>query len=280
MFRWLSSLSAPPKLLQDPETKYEVPLIEREEISHDTRRFRFGLPSDKHVLGLPIGQHIHLTIRLDDSPVIRPYTPVTSDDDKGYFDLVIKVYFKGVHPRFPDGGKMSQYLNDMKIGDKIQVRGPSGLLEYHGKGTFAIKPDKKLPPKKRTVKRVSMVAGGTGIAPMLQVIRDVLKKSDVDKTQVALLFANQTEEDILLRNELEELAKKHPDQFKVWYTLDRPADGWKYSSGFVNKDMIKEHLHEPSDDTLILLCGPPPMIKFVNTQLDELNYPVENRFKY
>lgn len=37
--------------LVDPNTKYALPLIEREEISHDTRRFRFGLPSEKHVLG-------------------------------------------------------------------------------------------------------------------------------------------------------------------------------------------------------------------------------------
>ena len=40
----------------------------------------------------------------------------------GFVDLVVKVYFKDVHPKFPDGGKMSQYLNDMKIGDSIDVR--------------------------------------------------------------------------------------------------------------------------------------------------------------
>ena len=38
--------------------------------------------------------------------------------------------------------------------------------------------------------------------------------------------------------------------------------GWTYSSGFVNDVMIKEHLFEPSDDNLILMCGPPPMINF------------------
>jgi len=278
MFRWFQS--SPPKLLQDPEEKYEVRLIEREEISHDTRRFRFELPSKDHVLGLPIGQHVYLSATINDQLVIRPYTPVSSDDDKGYFELVIKVYFKNTHPRFPDGGKMTQHLEALKVGDTIKVRGPSGLLEYHGKGIFAIKPDKKSAAKKRQVKRVSMIAGGTGIAPMLQVIRDILKKSKVDKTKIALLFANQTEKDILLRQELESLAAEHPDQLKIWYTLDRPEEGWKYGSGFVNKDMIKEHLYKPDEETLILLCGPPPMIAFVNTQLDELGYSKESRFKY
>lgn len=45
------------------------------------------------------------------------------------------MYFKNVHPKFPEGGKMSQYLENMSIGDFIDVRGPNGLLVYEGKGT-------------------------------------------------------------------------------------------------------------------------------------------------
>lgn len=41
--------------------------------------------------GLPVGQHVYLSARVNDQLVIRPYTPVTSDEDKGYFDLVVKV---------------------------------------------------------------------------------------------------------------------------------------------------------------------------------------------
>lgn len=58
---------------------------------------------------------------------------------------------------------MSQYLNDMSIGDSIDMRGPSGLCIYQGHGTFAIKPDKKSPPAIRRVKKVGMIAGGTGL---------------------------------------------------------------------------------------------------------------------
>jgi Oxidoreductase FAD-binding domain len=46
--------------------------------------------------------------RVNGDLVIRAYTPTSSDDDLGYFDLVIKVYFANEHPRFPEGGKMSQ----------------------------------------------------------------------------------------------------------------------------------------------------------------------------
>ena len=47
---------------------------------------------------------------------------------------VLQVYFKNVHPKYPEGGKMSQYLESLKIGDTIDVRGPSGKLHYLGRG--------------------------------------------------------------------------------------------------------------------------------------------------
>lgn len=86
------------------------------------------------------GKHVYLSARIDGSLVIRPYTPVTSDEDQGYVDLVIKVYLKGVHPKFPEGGRMSQYLNSLKIGDVVEFRGPSGLLTYTGKGNSLSSP--------------------------------------------------------------------------------------------------------------------------------------------
>lgn len=67
-------------------------------------------------------------------------------------------------------------------------------------------------------------SGGTGITPMLQIIRQVTRDPK-DETHLSLLFANQTEEDILLRDELEDAAKNHPDQVKIWYTVDRPSEG-------------------------------------------------------
>ena len=62
----------------------------------------------------------------------------------------------------------------------------------------------------------------TGITPMLQIVKAILKDPS-DTTRVSLLFANQTEDDILVREELEEMAEKH-DQFSLWYTLDRPPE--------------------------------------------------------
>ena len=79
------------------------------------------------------------------------------------------------------------------------------------------------PDQTRKVKHLGMIAGGTGITPMLQVITAIIRDEYDTTTTMALLFANQTEEDILLREELDGLARKHPHRFRVAYTLDRPV---------------------------------------------------------
>ncbi len=88
----------------DSEVWHSFKIIEIEGISHDVRRFRFALHSKDHVLGLPIGQHISMKyVDVDGREVQRSYTPTTSDEHIGYVDFVIKIYYKNIHPKFPEG---------------------------------------------------------------------------------------------------------------------------------------------------------------------------------
>ncbi len=169
----------------------------------------------------------------------------------------------------------------MKPGDKIDVRGPSGRLTYKGCGHFEIKNDKKSPPIVKKVKNLGMICGGTGVTPMYQLIKNICTHPE-DSTKMWLIFANQTEDDILLRDELEEFEKNNPDRLKVWFTIDKSVkEGWKFDTGFVSEDMIREHMPLPDNDTLILMCGPPPMVKFACTpNLDKVGYTNEMRFVY
>jgi len=115
---------------------------------------------------------------------------------------------------------------------------------------------------------------------MLQLIRQVFKDKN-DSTLLWLLYANQTENDILLRKELEEVQQQQPERFQLWFTIDRSTDDWKYSTGFINADMIEQYLPPPSEDTAILMCGPPPMINFAcNPNLDKVGHTPNNRFAY
>ena len=65
------------------------------------------------------------------------------------------------------------------------------------------------------------------------------------------------------------------------YSKRYKFSGWAYSSGFISADMIKDHLFPPSDDDLVVMCGPPPMINFACIpNLDKLDYNPEMRFSY
>jgi len=138
-------------------------------------------------------------------------------------------------------------------------------MTYHKNGSFTVHPIlKKNPPQQRTAKHFGMIAGGTGITPMLQIMHAVLRDEPNSDVTVSLIYANQSEDDILVRQELEGAVEKYAGRFKLHYTVDNPPEGWKYSKGFITKEMIQTHLPAVASDgsTQILMCGPPPMTKF------------------
>lgn len=231
------------------------PLVEKTFISHNTRAFKFGLPSESDTLGLPLGRHISLCAIIDGSMVRRPYTPVSSDSDTGYFDLMIKVYPEPY-------GTMSRYLDRMLVGDTIDVRGPLGKFTY----------------TRNSYRRLNMVCGGTGITPMWQVFRAIMDDPH-DRTQVVLVFANVTVDDILLKEQLDEMANSE-ENFSVYYVLNDPPEGWTGGVGFVTQDILEKQFGKAEGDTFALMCGPPPMNKAMKTILANLGYTDSQVFKF
>lgn len=221
----------------DPVKFKNFPLIEKTRVSHNSCIYRFGLPKTTDRLGLPIGQHISIGAIINGKEVVRLYTPISTDDDLGYFDLLIKTY---------EAGNISKHVESKNIGDTIEVRGPKGFFTY----------------TPNMAKSFGMVAGGTGIAPMFQIITAILK-DPTDKTKLSLVYANVNEEDILLKKELDEFAAKNPDQFSIHYVLNNPPEGWTGSVGFVTPEIIDTHLPKPSSDSNLLICGPPPMVSAI-----------------
>ena len=210
--------------------------------------YRFGLPSESSILGLPIGQHISLaaTPKGAEKEVVRSYTPISSDEDKGYVDFMIKSYPQG---------NISAHMTTLKLGDTMKMRGPKGAMVY----------------TPNMVKRIGMIAGGTGITPMLQVIRAINRGRPLDTTKVDLIFANVNPDDILLKDEIDEVAAKDPN-FNVYYVLNNPPPKWDGGQGFVTADMIKQKLPAPGPDVKIFICGPPPMVSALKKATESLGY--------
>ncbi|EFX03109.1 NADH-cytochrome b5 reductase [Grosmannia clavigera kw1407] len=241
-----------PKKVLDPVNFQQFELKEKTIISHNVAIYRFKLPSPTHILGLPIGQHISIGADLADADgnvksVLRSYTPISGDHQPGYFDLLIKSYPQG---------NISKHLATLAVGQTIRVKGP--------KGAFVYTPN--------MVRHFGMVAGGTGITPMLQVIRAIVRgRSAGDKTEVDLIFANVTPQDILLKEDLDALAQEDKG-IRVHYVLDRPPEGWTGGVGYVTADMVKQWLPKAAPDVKILLCGPPPMISGLKKTTESLGF--------
>jgi len=174
----------------------------------------------------------------DGKDVERPYTPIESHT-QGQIDLLIKTY---------PNGPMSSYMDSLKPGAKVTLKGPI----------------QKIPYKANMKKEIGMLAGGTGITPMLQVLRKICDDPS-DKTKVHLVFLNLTEEDILLREELDKLSAKNKN-FTITYGVDNPTPSWKGHKGLITPELIKERMPKPGPDSLVMVCGPPGFMTAVSGQ--------------
>ncbi|KAJ3294255.1 hypothetical protein HK104_003791 [Borealophlyctis nickersoniae] len=255
-------------------------LIAKECLTHDTRKFTFELPGRDQgaKLGLPVGKHIRVGAHFRDKMVVRPYTPTRPvgldiDEDDGTFDLVVKIYFPHTDPYYPPGGLLSNYLDTMDVGDAIDIKGPEGLIEYDGHGKFNIEGEDK------TFDHVSLVAGGTGITPIYQLIHAILR-DESDPTVISLVFANKTMEDVLLKSEFDDFVAKSNGRLRVLYSVDKFEEGKEVPSdvhvGRVDVETLRKGLFESGEKSLALVCGPPAMIeKAVTPGLKEMGYDTD-----
>jgi len=252
------------KLVLQKHRWVPVKLINRKNVSEDTRTYTFGLPDGKPILGLGTCQHVQLGFHLKDQMLIRSYTPTrpvlpptkgTSKDHDadgdGTFDVTVKTYFPN---NDQPGGAMSNILDCMTIGEEIEIRGPTGEIVYHGNGKFNIS------GKEQTFSRVSLVLGGSGFTPGYSLIARILL-SEGDGTEVRVIDANKSEQDILLRDDLDKFVDEGKGQLKVTHVLSHPSKEWKGIKGHVNADIIRENLFEPEEGSAVFLCGPPAMIQ-------------------
>ncbi|KAG0260366.1 NADH-cytochrome b5 reductase [Actinomortierella ambigua] len=256
------------KTALNPKDFVDFKLRKVEKLTHNTSRFIFDLEKDQK-LGLDTASCVVTRFSGPDGKlIIRPYTPTTDADLTGEFDLVVKRY---------EGGPMSSHIHSLKPGDVLSIKGPIS----------------KYPMDRNKHEKIGMIAGGSGITPMFQVIQHLLKDKE-DKTEISLIFANVTPDDIIMKEEIDALAKANPTRFKVTYLVDKAADGWKGPTGFVTKELIKEHMpgHEQGN-TKVMVCGPPGMMKAVcgvkgpnftqgevDGALKELGYDSEHVFKF
>lgn len=258
-----SESSSPTDTFLQPKVWKKAILHGKKIVSWDTRIFTYKLEHEAQSLGLPVGQH--LMVRLRDpatrEAIIRSYTPISEISSKGYMDMLVKVYFANTSGK---GGKMSQAMDALPIGHFIEMKGPIGKFEYVGHGRCLIS------GRERTVKSFVMVCGGSGITPIYQVFRAVLRNPK-DTTHCTIFDGNRLVEDILCKEELDLLERDNGERCKIHHTLTKPEDGWTGLRGRITGELVRDHCTR-DEETMVLMCGPEAMEKSMHKALLDLGW--------
>lgn len=203
------------------------------------------------------GQFLTLIVPINGKEVRRAYSLCSSP----YADDVLAVSIKRV-----EGGLMSNYLPDnMKVGDQVKIMEPMGVFttEYNAENK----------------RHLILFAGGSGITPMLSIIKSTLTQEP--DSIVSLIYANRNIDSIIFKEELTRLETKYEGRLHVIHILDDAPMNWQGYSGLLSHEMLTSLFERiPSwEKSTYLMCGPEGMMNNVETLLAEQNIPNDIIFK-
>jgi ferredoxin-NADP reductase len=173
------------------------------------------------------------------------------------------------HPRLAltverlDDGEVSPYLSDeLRPGDKLELRGPIGGYFVWDVATGG---------------PLLLIAGGSGIVPLMAMVRHrdiALGTADMARHQlpVRLLYSSRRWDDVIYRDELARIRKKDAT-FEVNHTLTREQpDGWTGFKRRIDREMLEAVAWPASEHPRVYVCGPTPLVEAVATSLVGLGH--------
>ncbi|KAH7461349.1 hypothetical protein PRNP1_013276 [Phytophthora ramorum] len=244
----------------------------KQTVGHQTVKFTFELPGNK-LLGLETpGQHLKVRAKINGHMIERAFTPTSKFTQPASFDLIVKVY--------PDG-IMSSYLDGLAVGATVEMLGPQGVLGYPEAAVVTVGGQQKL----TNVRHVVMIAAGTGIAPMLQLVRAVMENSK-DSAKITLVDCNHSLAHIIALTQLEPLANMFIDRVKIHHVLHEASDKDSQELGSfrtgkrLDKAMLAEMLPKASPEVAAFHCGPPAFDEAVGTMLKDIGFKDSQVFMF
>ncbi|KAM5163019.1 cytochrome b5 reductase 4-like isoform 2-T2 [Mantella aurantiaca] len=232
-------------------------LTSKMDISHNTRLFCFDLPQNCH-LEVPVGYHVYLKLIISGVEVVKPYTPVsqflvsdphqTSSNNEKCIYIMIKIY---------PNGSFTPLLDNIEIGDDVLISNPQGCFR-----TSQV--DK--------VEDIFLLVAGTGFTPTVKLLKHILNSPNVLR-KVKLIFFNKTEEDILWKEQLEQVSSTD-SRFETQYVLSEPSDSWNGCKGQISTPLLSEAIQRSKEDSTILICicGPNGFVERAERSLEDLGF--------
>mmetsp|Transcript_8414 Transcript_8414/g.12975 ORF Transcript_8414/g.12975 Transcript_8414/m.12975 type:complete len:347 (+) Transcript_8414:301-1341(+) len=276
----------------------KVPLLNRWSVSPTSRVLRFATPDVSRPLNLSTCACILAMAELPDQngtleEVIRPYTPISTNAQIGYFDLLVKDY--GTE------GRLSTYLcNELVEGSSSSSSSSSVVGFKHIDLNVKIQAPSFLPYQK-----IVMLVGGTGITPMIQAAHAILghnatTTNNNNNSDIVMLYGSKTSDDILGKELLDRWSESHDNLSVIYFLSNEPEEEeesssshyyWDGPRGYIDRAAIEKYVPSPDDkDSIIFLCcGPPPMYnalcgpreeKELSGLLKEMGYSAEQVYKF
>ncbi|OGD45476.1 hypothetical protein A3K69_06365 [Candidatus Bathyarchaeota archaeon RBG_16_57_9] len=220
--------------------RFEATVKETIQRTPDVRSIRFNRP--KGFSYLP-GQYIFIGLRVGGKYREKHFTISSSPTEPDHLEITKRL----------TGHEFADALAALKVGDRVSIDGPEGDF------TFAGEYEKILP-----------LTGGIGITPVRSMLRYCMDMKL--GTDVVLLYSNSSENDIVFKDELEEMRKSNK-KLNVIHTITQPIGGWKGLTGRINGMMIREAVPDFMD-RVSYVCGPPMMVDdMVKVLRKELRMP-------
>jgi len=209
---------------------FEAEVLELSQISINVVKFQLRRTGDDKTVKFESGQYFDLEI--PGTETTRSYSPANISNKQGDLEFLIRIV---------DGGKFSEYLKkEAKVGQRLKVKGPSGI--------FGLKENGFTPRY--------FVAGGTGLAPILSMVRHMKEWGEPQKC--VIYFGVNTEAEIFHLDELDKLAAEMPT-LELRNCVWKCSDDWHCEKGSV-VDILRRDLVETGAKPDLYLCGPPGMV--------------------
>ena len=222
--------------------------------TEDTSVITFNVPSDLHqTFKFRQGQHLTLKADLNGEDVRRSYS-LCSSPTEGKWQVAVKLI---------PGGKFSTFVNeDLKAGDSLEVMAPSGTFGV------SVKPE--------VVKNYLFFAAGSGITPILSMIKTHLKEEP--NSTCKLFYVNKTAKSIIFKEVLEQLRNTYFGRLEIYYFLTKERRDIELFNGRFDDDKMKvltKTFIDIPDTSEVFLCGPEKMVNYVSNYLINAGLPKE-----
>lgn len=220
--------------------------------TEDTSVVTFEIPSQlQESFKFRQGQHLTLKADIEGEDVRRSYS-LCSSPMENQWKVAVKLI---------PGGKFSTYVNnELKTGDQLEVMTPSG--------TFGV------PIKPESQKNYLFFAAGSGITPVLSMIKTHLKAEP--NATCKLFYVNKTAKSIIFKEELEQLRNTYFGRLEIYYFLTKERRDIELFNGRFDDEKMKvltKTFIDIPDTSEVFLCGPEKMVNFVSDYLIKAGLP-------